>query len=206
VTGPQRRRRARTLVVALLTGLLAVVLLGRVPADARPTQTGGTQEPCGGLLPACTQPGSSITSGDVTSTTDDATTSTTDDDDVTTTTDDDATDDTSRQTATTEELVTTTVLRVSTSLDLLVPGDGTAGAESTTTTELVAASGGKGGLSDNQLVALIVSGLALMGTAVGVLTLRYWRATQPVEVPIEPMGREVPRAKPRTQRSVFLDP
>lgn len=205
MTRPQRRRRARTLVVALLTGLLAVLLLTQVAADARPAQTGGTQEPCGGIFPACTQPGSSTTFGGFTTTTDDATTSTTDDDDVTTTTDD-ATDDTRRQTATTEELVTTTVLRVSTSLDLLVPGDGTAGAESTTTTELVAASGGDGGLSDNQLVALIVSGLALMGTAVGVLTLRYWRATQPVEVPIEPMGREAPRGKPRTQRSVFLDP
>jgi hypothetical protein len=215
LAAPERRRRARTLVIALFAALLAVALLGTVRADARPSQTGSQ---CGAFpFPPCTAAsgGQSTTStADVTTTTeddDDDVTTTTEDDDVTTTTDrdddDDTTETTRERTPSTEERVTTTVFQVSTSLDLLVPGDGTEGAESTTTTEAEQVSAGDGGLSDNQLVLLVVSGLSVMGLAVGLLTWRYWKATQPVEVPLEPVARQssTPPAG-RTQRSVFLDP
>ncbi len=210
MAAPERRRRARTLVVALSVALAAVGILGTVPAQARPNQTGGQCSP----FPFCSSIPVSSTSApdDVTTTTedDDVTTTTEDDDDVTTTTEDDdrgTTETTRERTPTTEERVTTTVFQVSTSLDLLVPGDGTEGAESTTTTEAEQLGTGGGGLSDNQLVLLIVSGLSVMGAAVGLLTWRYWKATQPVEVPLEPITREqAQRPASRTQRSVFLDP
>lgn len=212
MAAPERRRRARLLVVALVTVLVGTALLGIGPAGARggrPT----AQQQCT-PFPFCQSfPVSSTSStGDVTTTTedDDVTTTTEDDDDVTTTTeeerDEDETETTRDRTPTTEERVTTTVFRVSTSLDLLVPGDGTEGAESTTTTEAALVSGDDGGLSDNQLVALIVGGLVVLGGAVGTLTWRYWRATEPVEVPLEPISREPQGPRARTQRSVFLDP
>ncbi|MDQ2649581.1 MAG: hypothetical protein M3Z03_08495 [Actinomycetota bacterium] len=200
MAAPERRRRARTLVVALSVALAAVGILGTVPAQARPNQTGGQCSP----FPFCSSIPVSSTSAP-----DDVTT-TTEDDDVTTTTEDDdrgTTETTRERTPTTEERVTTTVFQVSTSVDLLVPGDGTEGAESTTTTEAEQLGTGGGGLSDNQLVLLIVSGLSVMGAAVGLLTWRYWKATQPVEVPLEPITREqAQRPASRTQRSVFLDP
>jgi hypothetical protein len=212
LSGPQRRRRASTLVVAVLLAVLGVVLMGRA-AEARPDQTGG---PCGTgfpFPPCTTLPGQGSSSTvDLTTTTEDEDVTTTTDDDRTDSTsddDDDAneddTDDTRGRTATTVEQVTTTVLRVSTSLDLLVPGDGTEGAESTTTSEKKLVTG-DGGLTDNQLVVLIVTGLTVVGASVGLLTWRYWRATEPVEVPADPATREPHRAGPRTHRSVFLDP
>jgi hypothetical protein len=69
---------------------------------------------------------------------------------------------------------------VSTSLDVLVPGDGTAGAESTTTTTQTPTTVSSGsGTSDAALLALIVGGLVLLAVAVGILTWRYWLATRP---------------------------
>ncbi len=62
---------------------------------------------------------------------------------------------------------------------LLVPGDGTQGAELTTTTEGVVARLGGGGLSDGILIALVIGGLVLIAGLVGVLTWRYWVATRP---------------------------
>ena len=62
--------------------------------------------------------------------------------------------------------------------DVLVPGDGTEGAESTTTTQPELASADSG-LSDEQLIFVIVAGLAMVALVVGVLTWRYWSATRP---------------------------
>jgi cobalamin biosynthesis Mg chelatase CobN len=85
-----------------------------------------------------------------------------------------------RTTATTEPTTTTQrSVTVITQKDLLVPGDGTKGAESTTTTiERVAV--GKKGPSDDQLIVLVVAGLAVMSLALALLTWRYWSATRPV--------------------------
>jgi hypothetical protein len=202
LTGSHRRRRAAALLVAFLAA--GISLLGMHVAEGQASQ----QQPnCGGFAqPKCA----------TTSTFDD--TSTTIEDDVTTTTEDDSGDDsgdedddetptTERQTPTTER-VTTTTFAVTTSLDVLVPGDGTAGAESTTTTEKGSAVEGDSGLSDNQLVALIVGGSTALAAAVALLTWRYWRATQPVEIAVEPVSPERGSgggSGGRTQRSVFLD-
>lgn len=102
-----------------------------------------------------------------------------------TTTTEDTTDDTTTTTVRArdrnrEEVVetTTATVTVTTLNDVLVPGDGTEGAESTTTTgpELASADGG---LSDEQLILVIVGGLTMVALVVGVLTYRYWAATRP---------------------------
>lgn len=87
-----------------------------------------------------------------------------------------------RSSATTagETATTTTVETVTTVSNLLVPGDGTDGAESTTTTVVGVAPGtGDGGLSDGTLIALVIAGLLLIALVVSVLTWRYWVATRP---------------------------
>ncbi len=61
---------------------------------------------------------------------------------------------------------------------LLVPGDGTSGAESTTTTT-AARDGGDDGLSDESLVIVVIIGLLVVALLVGLLTWRYWVATRP---------------------------
>jgi hypothetical protein len=99
----------------------------------------------------------------------------------------------SRPTTTTivEVEITTTTLGVTTSTNLLVPGDGTEGAESTTTTEAaVAISSTDDGPSDGTLIGIVVVGLVLIAVAVGVLTWRYWLATRPL--PVEGEGRPAP--------------
>jgi hypothetical protein len=64
--------------------------------------------------------------------------------------------------------------------DVLVPGDGSSGAESTTSTT-VAPEATDGGVSDSTIVWLIVAGLTVVALLVGFLTWRYWIATRPVE-------------------------
>jgi len=99
----------------------------------------------------------------------------------------------SRPTTTTmvEVEITTTTLGVTTSTNLLVPGDGTEGAESTTTSEAtVAISSTDDGPSDGTLIGIVVVGLVLIALAVGVLTWRYWLATRPL--PAEDAGRPAP--------------
>jgi hypothetical protein len=93
-----------------------------------------------------------------------------------------STSTTQRQTATTAERVettTTTTLDVTTSIDVLVPGDGTEGAESTTTTTQTPTTISNDGTSDATLLTLIVGGLVLLAVAVSILTWRYWAATRP---------------------------
>lgn len=89
---------------------------------------------------------------------------------------------TRRQTATTAERVVTTTstsLDVATSLNVLVLGDGTEGAESTTTTTQKPTTISNDGTSDGALLALIVGGLLVLAVAVSILTWRYWAATRP---------------------------
>jgi cobalamin biosynthesis Mg chelatase CobN len=86
----------------------------------------------------------------------------------------------SRSTSTTApRATTTTTIAVTTSSNILVPGDGTKGAESTTTTVAAPAKVKAGGLSDGTLIALVIAGLVLLAAVVGVLTWRYWVATRP---------------------------
>ncbi len=91
------------------------------------------------------------------------------------------------QTAITQEEVvqttTSTSLDVSTSQNVLVPGDGTEGAESTTTTTEVPTTVSNDDTSDGALLALIVGGLVLLAVVVGILTWRYWVATRPPLAP-----------------------
>ncbi len=87
--------------------------------------------------------------------------------------------------------ITTTTLGVTTSTNLLVPGDGTEGAESTTTTEsVVTISNEDSGPSDGTLIGIVVAGLVLIALVVSVLTWRYWLATRPL--PIEADGHPAP--------------
>jgi len=77
---------------------------------------------------------------------------------------------------------TSTSLPVATSNDVLVPGDGTEGAESTTTTVPTTTTVSEDSGDDGTLVALVVAGLVLVALAVAVLTWRYWAATRPPPV------------------------
>jgi hypothetical protein len=90
------------------------------------------------------------------------------------------------QTPTSEVVVQTTTstsLDVSTSQDVLVPGDGTKGAESTTTTTETPTTISNDDTSDGALLALIIGGLVMLAVVVGILTWRYWVATRPPLMP-----------------------
>lgn len=173
--GTTARRSAALLLGAVLS--LQLILGVPSPAMARPGQDGGESQPCDPLQdPAgCVDPPPS------------SETTTTSTEVVTTTTEEETTTTAARRTTTTVvdivEEVTTTTLPVATSVDLLVPGDGTEGAESTTTTETVAvAAVSDDGPSDGTLIALVVAGLVAIAIAVAVLTWRYWVATRPAPV------------------------
>lgn len=154
-------RAARVLAV------LALVLVGS--ADAVAAQDCSTTT----LLEEC--PTTTVDPNETTTTVE---TSTTVED--TTTTEDQSTDTTRVAPATTEELVeTSTTLSVTTSSNLLVPGDGTEGAESTTTTVLLPTSVEDDGPSDGTLITLVIIGLVVIAGVVSVLTWRYWVATRP---------------------------
>lgn len=95
----------------------------------------------------------------------------------------------SRQTTTTRSTqgaATATTTTVVSTRNLLVPGDGTEGAQLTTTTEGPASASGSSGPSDSTLIALMIFNLLLIATVVGVLTRRYWRATEPPSLPRNP--------------------
>jgi hypothetical protein len=68
---------------------------------------------------------------------------------------------------------------VTTSINVLVPGDGTEGAESTTTTVQTETRISSTDTSDSTLIALIVGGLVALALFVSILTWRYWAATRP---------------------------
>jgi cobalamin biosynthesis Mg chelatase CobN len=159
-TAAERRRRPRALAVAFL-----VAMVGGLAGLAAPHAADA--QAC--LLdPTCT------------SSTTDQTGSTIDETSTTNETVPRETSTTRGRTTTTREATTTTArsVTVSTLNDLLVPGDGTKGAESTTTTASAIATG-QSGLSDDQLIVLVVGGLALVAILIGVLVWRYWYATRP---------------------------
>lgn len=62
--------------------------------------------------------------------------------------------------------------------NLLIPGDGTAGAEMTTPT-VRGRRISDSGPSDGTLIALVMAGLVIIAGAISVLTWRYWAATRP---------------------------
>lgn len=125
-----------------------------------------------------------------------STTTTTEDlEETTTTTEAPEETSTTVRTTTTREEVTTSTLTITTLHDVLIPGDGTAGAESTTTTAASVA-GADSGISDETLIMAIVGALGIVAVIVAVLTWRYWNATRPRIVEAPPT---------RTSRSVFLD-
>ena len=171
-TAADRRRRLFAIVGALL---VAAVWLVVAPRAARAIT-------CPVLNPSC----------NVTSTTEVSSTSTSFEVSSTTATLPRTTSTTARRRTTVTTDVTSTSARsvsVTTVKDLLVPGDGTQGAESTTTT-LAKVATAKGGFSDNQLIGIIVGGLGLIAVVMALLTWRYWRATRPVvEEPRAARGR-----------------
>lgn len=161
------RRRGRVAALAASAGVVAALLL--VLAGHAPTAAQGVD--CT-LLPD---------DPECTTTTSDTVIETTTTFVETTTTTFLETTTTFGQAPTTAEVVQTTTstsLDVSTSQNVLVPGDGTEGAESTTTTETPTTIASDSA-SDGPLLAVIVVAMLLLAVAVGVLTWRYWVATRP---------------------------
>ena len=172
-------RALRALLAAVLVAIAALVLLPRA----------AVAQDCPVLQPDCNAPS---TSQRPTSTTvDRSTTSTTEEG----STDSGETSTTERRRTTTTEEVTTTTYTVTTLHNVLIPGDGSAGAESTTTTApgLIT---GRSGISDETLILVIVAGLGIVAVVAAILTYRYWSATKP---------RVVGPPPSRAQRSAFLD-
>jgi cobalamin biosynthesis Mg chelatase CobN len=147
------------------------------------TSTAVGAESCPPAVPGdpCTSAADTTTTTAETTTTTVAETTTTTVAETTTTTVQ-QTSTTRRSTGTTrdEQIATTTTIAVTTSQNVLVPGDGTEGAESTTTTTLQTATkiSSQDG-HDRLLISLVIAGLLLLAVAVGVLTWRYWAATRP---------------------------
>lgn len=168
MTGRRRGRGAAALVVALVMSAVQGVPLG-AQASAAPVQDCPAPIP-GGPCPSTTTEPSTTTTAEVveSSTTTQRPTTTT-----------------SRQTTTTrpQAAATATTTTVISTRNLLVPGDGTEGAQLTTTTEAASSAGGSSGPSDSTLIGLMIFNLLLIATVVGVLTRRYWRATEPPPLP-----------------------
>lgn len=87
----------------------------------------------------------------------------------------------------TETEVTEPEQTTTTGRDLLVPGDGSDGAESTTTTSTtIAEVAADGGIDEETQIWLVVAGLVVVALLIGVWTVRYWRRTRPDVPPREP--------------------
>jgi hypothetical protein len=155
-------------VAALLAAVFALLLLPRV-ASAQ-------SDECSLLDPDCLASTTSTTEEETTTTEEETTT-------------------TEARTTTTREEVTTSTLTITTLHDVLIPGDGTAGAETTTTTAPGSVTGSSG-ISDETLIMAIVAALGAVAVIVAVLTWRYWHATRPRIV-------ETPPARPT--RSAYID-
>jgi len=176
-----RRGRLAALAAAAVLAVFTLILLGPVASNAASPSGECTSTT---LLPADPCPDTTTTSTTIL----DTTTTTVEE---TTTTFVQTTTTTHVRTATTAEVVRTTTstsLDVATSQNVLVPGDGTEGAESTTTTAVVPTTVSNDGTSDGALLALIIGGLVALAVLVGILTWRYWVATRPPLAP--PVGSE----------------
>jgi hypothetical protein len=103
-----------------------------------------------------------------------------------------ATPTTARQTTTTKAAQQTTTTVALPASNVLVPGDGTEGAQSTTTTLGTATRVDDGGPSDGTLIALVIAGLVLVAVAVAILTWRYWAATRPEVVEVAGKPKPAP--------------
>ena len=163
-------------MLAAVGASMLVAGVGIPASSASPTQECGILNPCESTSTSV-DPGPEVTT---TSVTDES--STTVGEETTTTEAVQATTSTTRKSSasTVEEVVaTSTTLSVTTSSNVLVPGDGTQGAESTTTTLEQVAKVSDGGLSDGTLITLVIAGLVLIALVVSVLTWRYWVATRP---------------------------
>jgi hypothetical protein len=66
-----------------------------------------------------------------------------------------------------------------TAANLLVPGDGTEGAQATTTTTTAPPDEGSSADDENRLIWMVVAGLVGVAVLVAVLTWRYWLLTRP---------------------------
>lgn len=163
--GP-RRGRAAALAASLTIAVASLIGTAAVGSAGPPV--------CPPVCDTTTEPPPTSTSTTTTSTTIIETTTTTF-----------VTPTTAPPVATTAQVVqnTTTTVNVPTSHNVLVPGDGTEGAESTTTTTEVPTTISNDGTSDSALLALVVGGLVLLAVAVGILTWRYWVATRPPVTP-----------------------
>jgi cobalamin biosynthesis Mg chelatase CobN len=162
VHSTQSRRVAIVALVTVLAAALIALLPMRANGGAGPIDC--TLDPAD---PACAP----TSTDDEPSTTADETTTT-----------ESSTTTSAAQTTTTEEQVTTTTedaTTLSTVNALLVPGDGSEGAESTTTTTVAVDDGDDS--SEATVVWLIVAGLVAVAAAIGVLTWRYWLATKPAQ-------------------------
>lgn len=160
-------RRARLAALAVST-LLAALLAMWLAAPAR-------AQDCGvGDLPACVTTTTESTTTIAPATTTVGPTTTTFTPRATTTTGRQATSTTAERG---QDTTTSTSLDVSTSVDLLVPGDGSQGAESTTTETPQTVK--DDGASDGTLIATVVVALVVVALAVSLLTWRYWSATRP---------------------------
>ncbi len=91
-----------------------------------------------------------------------------------TTTEDDATDEVAAVAAPESRTRTFT-----TTADLLIQGDGTPGAESTTTTTRQVASEGNSADEESRMIWMIVAGLSGLALLIALLTWRYWLLTRP---------------------------
>lgn len=87
----------------------------------------------------------------------------------------------------TETEVTEPEETTTTGRDLLVPGDGSDGAQSTTTTSTtIAEVAADGGIDEETQIWLVVAGLVVVALLIGAWTVRYWRRTRPDVPPQEP--------------------
>lgn len=163
-------RAGRIVALSVATAACAAVLLVlRVPAS-----TGAPTQDC-----------TSTTASTICTTEPELTATTTIDEETTTSTEAEtstteiATTTTRQATSSTRSEATSTTPDTTRSSDVLISGDGTEGAELTTTTEVMATRISSDGPSDGALIALVIVGLVLIAGVVAVLTWRYWVATRP---------------------------
>jgi hypothetical protein len=175
-TGGARRRRTLALLAASLLAWLPMLLPAPSPAGGQPIDCvlDPNDPSCASSSteadPSSSVPEETSTSEDVSTT--EAPPATSVEQPITTAEPDDVAE------------VTSTTLSVTTSSNVLVPGDGTEGAESTTTsTTQVPTTVSDGGISDGTLIAIVIGGLITVAVLVAFLTWRYWVATRPPVMP-----------------------
>ena len=95
-----------------------------------------------------------------------------------------------------DEVSTTTEATSTTIRNLLVAGDGTEGAESTTTTSTTVVgveNASSDGVSESTIIWLIVGGLVVIAGLIALWTWRFWRATRPAAASAAPSSATADR-------------